>query len=193
MVVSRPSFSGERVLNFSGQPKSNAFIKVLGMPIPADKMAPGKRFSLRGSVCIFGTDAFSQATAITSNVLGLTFLPGSTVPSGGSGLNAWAGKTCSDIPNLTDSFLKYEFLEELEMSSYVSLGITYHVLRGPSAVRCANGVTSMVKNYEASAAQYPPNQSNELCVMFGIESADSGSYSYAPVTVYYDLTLEFLN
>jgi hypothetical protein len=189
VVVAPTRYAGVEIVSFNGQPKSSAFIKIVGIPILANKMVSGAMFRLTGNVIVHGNETLSESTSLTAHRLGIAFLAGSTVPmNSATAAQVWLGEVYSDMPQLVGSFLRHEFGGAPLILSATNLGNTEYT------IRTVNGVTSMSNNGNSfTGPTYVLGVANELCVMFGGQSGNSGNYAGSNFKVSYNLTLEYLN
>lgn len=186
-LVSPTRYKGTKFTSFSPQPKSGAYLKIIGIPIPAGKMTAGLKFRLGGYVVVYNGQSVAAPSALTQNIIGLCWLAGSTVPfSSGTSPTAWAATPLADLTSLQINFMRHDFMET-EIFTFADMGISRW-----SSIRTVGG--AFPGHHTSTSGGGTPTATagaaNELCVMLQLNSSSAGNYFSGGIDIDYDLTLE---
>ena len=184
-------FGYSQTLNLSSQPKTSAFAKLFGIPIPASRMVDGTQIRMTGTIRIYSLLGASSFAGLTSHCVGRCLLAGSTVQDGPSGPTAWSKLNFSDIADFTNASLVIDFLWQ---PTVFSGSQTNHWL----ARRTVNNVPGLYGASSMGGAQnvsFTPGVANELCFMFQAKSGNAGTYGIPDgiLNYEYQVSLEYLN
>jgi hypothetical protein len=203
--------SGMSQISLAGQPQSGAFTKVFSIPLTAAQMAQGQGYIIQGSVTVAGTGQFFDYTNLR---MGWSFLAGSTamppiIPSGGTVNNLWRARNVPPPVNFNPGSAAGR-LQKTRFdvnSAMVWLGSSTQAIIG-SNPSYGVGVASYMIGDDYPMITYGEGGgttmgtvdslspipsaligvANELCWMFGLESAGVGNYgSTARVSFSWDL------
>lgn len=186
-------YSGVRNINFNGQSKSSAFVKVFGIPLTAQEMAGGRVCNVIGKFSLKNINGAVEAGTLSA-AAGWAFLNGSTLNNPGSASSGRWRAVITTIPGGVLTAMTYESALELNLTNYAGLYVSIAPQYNQDVVTVPGYLPFSTANTFESPQSVTLAAPDELCWMLSLKNSVAGSYpNSGAIVVSWDFTIEFKN